>query len=91
MTKIEEILIEFQSEGITPAAIERALDLNQDSLTISNLIDDPETIALLKIIRTYPWLLEVVEKRYDQNEAKRILLHHTIDQMINEKVNKEKS
>jgi hypothetical protein len=82
MSLIEEILAEFQAYGITIAQIERVLDLHQGALDTGNLIDDPEIIALLKIVRTYPWLLEVAEADYDENESKRILLHHAIDQMI---------
>jgi hypothetical protein len=90
MTIIEEIVVEFQAHGISPAQIERALDLDQGMLSRGNLIEDKEVIALLKIVRTYPWLLEVAEARYDENESKRILLHHAVDQMINDKINKEK-
>jgi hypothetical protein len=90
VTEIEEILVEFQAEGITQTQIERTLDLGQGSLDVGNLINEPETTALLRIVRAFPWLLEVAEKRFDENESKRILLHQAVDVMVNKKINKEK-
>ena len=90
MTEIEETLVEFQAEGITQTQIERTLDLGQGSLDVGNLITEPETIALLRLIKAFPWLLKVAEKRFDENESKRILLHQAVDVMVNKKINKEK-
>lgn len=88
MNKIEEILIEFQSNGISEPAIERIFELDQGSLRIAKLTEDPEIIALLKMIRTFPWLIDVADKRFDESHSKRILLHNAVDLMMNEKHNK---
>jgi hypothetical protein len=83
MTFIETTLAEFQANGISQAQIERSLDLPINTLDVSNLINDPEIIALLNIIKTYPWLIDVAQKNYDHLESKRILLHNAVDTLIN--------
>jgi len=87
METIDGILLEFQSMGVTEAAIERSLDLKQGDIRRACLIDDPEMVALLKIVRTYPWLLEVAELGYKENSSKRIMLHNAIDIMMNKEHN----
>lgn len=87
MTKIEEILIDFQAMGITTSAIKLAFDLDQGSIEIANISDNPEMITLLKIIRTFPWLLEVAEYNYDENISKRTLLHNAVDVIMNKQYN----
>lgn len=87
METIDGILIEFQSMGITEAAIERSLDLKQGDIRRACLIDDPEMVALLKLVRAYPWLLEVAEFGYKENSSKRIMLHNAIDMMMNKQYN----
>lgn len=84
---IEEILIEFQAEDITASAIERSLELKQGALQIAIMTDDPEVVALLKMVRTYPWLLEVAEHNFREDNALRILLHNAVNVMVNEKYN----
>jgi hypothetical protein len=90
MHKIEEMLIEFGSMGISEAAIERALDLGQGSLRVASLTEDPEATVLLRLIRVYPWLIDVAESNFDENTSQRIMLHNAVDVMMNEKHNKLK-
>lgn len=87
MEEIDGILIEFQSMGVTEAVIERSLDLKRGDIRRACLIDDPEMLALLKIVRTYPWLLEVAMLGYKENSSKRIMLHNAIDAMMNKEHN----
>jgi len=87
--EIEGIIAEFQSHGISQTSIEHALDLGFGSIERALLTDDPEMISLLRIVRTYPWLLEVAENNYDETKAERILLHNAVDIFVNEKHNKK--
>lgn len=89
MKELEEILLEFQAHGLTPAKIEFALDLDYGSIEKALLTDDPIMITLLKVVRTYPWLLEIAEHGYDGTESERILLHNAVNVFINEKHNKK--
>ena len=50
----------------------------------------PELLVLMKIIKTYPWLLEVADKNYDEFESKRILGHSAVDIAINMQANKSR-
>lgn len=89
MTKIEEILIDFQAMGITASAMEIALGLEIGSIETASVTDNPEMIILLKIVKVYPWLLEVAEHEYDENMSQRIMLHNAVDIMMNERHNKK--
>jgi hypothetical protein len=85
MTFIEEILLELYSNfGWTQGNLERALDLPMYSLKE----ETPENTALMKMIRIYPWLVEVAEKRYDEIESKRIMCHAAVDIVCNKIANK---
>lgn len=82
MKEIESILIDFQAHGISQVNIEHALDLSFGSIERAKLTDDPEMITLLRIVRTYPWLLQVAENNYDEIESSRILLHNAVDILV---------
>ena len=70
--------------GYSMAAIERALELPQR--TISRWKANKELssigIALLRIIRTYPWILEVAEKKFDFNDAWIIYIQNAVNDFI---------
>ena len=88
MTIIDEILIDLQGMGYTAPGLERVLGLNQGSIEIAKMTNDPEVIALLKIIKTYPWLLDVAEHNFDESMSKRIMFHSAIDAMMNDEHNR---
>ena len=90
MHVIEEILVEFQAQGITASAIERVFDLEQGALKSACQTDNPEIITLLRMVRVYPWLIEVAEHGFDGERSQRILLHNAVDIMMNERHNKNK-
>lgn len=88
MTIIEETLIElYANYGYTRGCVERILNLKANSLSTEN--PAPELIALMKVIRTYPWLLKVADNNYDEFEAKRILGHVAVDLFVNQLANKK--
>lgn len=89
MTFIEELLVELNANfGYTQASIERALDLEMGSLSTEN--PSPELLVLMKIIKTYPWLIEVADQNYDEFEAKRVLGHNAVDLHVNKLANEKR-
>lgn len=81
---INEMLSHLSKIGYSMAAIERALELPQR--TISRWKANKELssigIALLRIIRTYPWILEVAEKKFDFNDAWIIYIQNAVNDFI---------
>jgi len=87
MTFIEEVLLNlYVNYKYTQSDVERMLDLPMKALDLEN----SETLALMKMIKVYPWLLEVADKDYDEIEAKRILGHNAVDIIANEQANLKK-
>lgn len=75
------VIDDFARKDISMAAIERALDLPQRTLTKwKNGLSSPSAtgVALLKIIRTYPWILEVAQKNYDPFVAKEVFISNAV-------------
>lgn len=67
---ISNILNDFIEQKITLSSIERVLGLPQRTLIKwknGNNYPSAAGITLLKMIRTFPWLLEVAENQYDYN------------------------
>lgn len=66
-----DMLDNLAHKGIKMSYMERSLEL--PSRTIARWKGgelSAATLALLRIIRTFPWILEVAEARYDQSMAK---------------------
>jgi transposase-like protein len=76
---INKILDFLQSEGYSMTSIERALEL--PSRTLYRMKSTKEfsaaSLALLRYLRTYPWLIKVAENKYDSNYAKIILMENS--------------
>lgn len=82
MTFIEEVLIELLANfDYTQSAVERVLGLKMGTLSTDD--PSPELLALMKVIRAYPWMLQVADKNFDDLEAKRISGHSAVDAAIN--------
>jgi len=74
---IEDTLNYFNENRINFAGIERAIGLPQRTLTkwkSGNSIPTAAGIALLKFLRTFPWLIEVAENKYDYNISQKIFI-----------------
>lgn len=85
MTFIEEVLIELLANfDYTQSAVERVLGLEMGTLSTDD--PSPELLALMKVIRAYPWMLQVADKNFDDLEAKRILGHSAVDAAINAEI-----
>jgi hypothetical protein len=66
----------FKREGYSQAAIERSLDLPQRTIARWKVNGELSSVgmALLRIIRTYPWILDVAERKYEPAFALQTLL-----------------
>jgi hypothetical protein len=82
---VKDFLKEFSEKyGSTQTSIERVLDLKQGSLKDE---EGPEVVALIKMIRTYPWLLEVAARNYNDKDAKNIIINVVVHELV--EANKE--
>ena len=73
----QNIIEHFEQQGISIRAIERILGLHIGSLSeYKTLIaqPDPAVVALLKFLRTYPWLLDVAEAKFSEEKTLQILI-----------------
>jgi len=59
------------SNGLTLAKIEHSLDLPERTLSRwkNSAKLSKESIALLRILRTYPWIIQVADRKYEPNYA----------------------
>lgn len=83
---INNILNDFSKNNISMAAIERALRLPQRTLTKwKKGASRPSAsgMTLMKLLRTFPWLLEVADHDFDYNEAQKIYLRNALNKFVN--------
>lgn len=69
--------------GYTLASMERALELPQRTMSQWKSGRDLSAagIALLRIIKTYPWIIEVADAKYDYTKAGDILILNALTKM----------
>ncbi|MEI6155236.1 MAG: hypothetical protein WCQ90_14245 [Deltaproteobacteria bacterium] len=81
---IDSMIDYLSKEGYSLAAIERALDLPQR--TISRWKSSRELsstgMALLRIIRTYPWMLQVAQAKFEPVQACKIFLQNAVSTIV---------
>lgn len=73
---VRQMLADLAARGVTSTYIERALSLPFG--TLARLVEgaaaaDPVGLALLRLVRTYPWLLAVADEHFDEDTAARLL------------------
>lgn len=74
---VKNIIDFLTNSGFKLAAVEKALGLSQRTLTkwkIGATKPSSSSVALLKFIKLFPWLLEVADSKYDATVAKRIFI-----------------
>lgn len=72
---VENNLQFLSSMGLTMAYMERALGLPQRTMMRWKTGEhSAASIALLQMVRTYPWLLQVAEHRFDRRYAQTAIL-----------------
>jgi DNA-binding transcriptional regulator YiaG len=82
---VASLLDEFSNQHIRFAAIERALGLPQRTLTKwKNGMSTPTAagIALLKIIKLFPWIIDVAENNYNYEYAQKLFLNMAFHTMV---------
>jgi hypothetical protein len=85
LKRSEELLIEgaikhLSSLGISMAYMERALGLPQRAVMLWKKGEhSASVVALLQLIRTYPWLLKVAERGFDRRYAQTSVLEQAVD------------
>ena len=63
------------NSGVTMAHFERALSLPQRTVARWKAgASSAPAVALMRVVRTYPWMLEVADSNFDQDHARRVLL-----------------
>jgi|GEM_PF-669660 len=75
----------FNRNDISMSAFERALDLPQRTLTKwKNGLSNPSAtgFALMNIVRTYPWILEVAQSKYDPVIAKKVYISSALNDFL---------
>ncbi|MDQ7797674.1 MAG: hypothetical protein RDU76_01850 [Candidatus Edwardsbacteria bacterium] len=74
------ILGSFLKMGYSLAAMERALELPQRTMSQWKAGRDLSAagVALLRIIKTYPWIIEVADTKYDSHTANELLAKNAI-------------
>ncbi len=73
---VVKILDELSAEGHSLAGIERALGLPQRTMSRWKNSTDLSSggFSLLQIIRTYPWIIDVADMRYERSFAAQMLI-----------------
>ena len=65
----------LSKQGLTNAYIERALELPSRTLSRWKTGElAASSVALLRLVRTFPWLLRVAESNYDERSARSAIL-----------------
>jgi len=84
---VENILANLNDQGYSMAYMERSLDLPQRTMMRWKTGEcSASSLALLRLVRTYPWLLKVAESRFDYIKSMQILCNEgikTIGNLIN--------
>ena len=80
------IINDLNAMGHTNVDLERIMRL--PARTLARWKNDPSimpssaAMTLLKIVRTFPWLLEVMDCNYDREKAKAIHLEHAVEELV---------
>ncbi len=87
---VKNILNYFSENRMNFAGMERALDLPQRTISrwkTEGAVDAP-ALALLRMIRTFPWLIEVADNKYERDISDSICLHYIADNIFRFRDNK---
>lgn len=77
---LESILSNFSEKGFSLVYIERALDLSHRTLSRwKSQGISASGLALMRMIHTFPWLLEVADKDYDRGYANKKLVNQAME------------
>ncbi len=81
-----KVLDALNAMGHTTASMERALGLPARTLARwkneQSMSPSASGIALMRIIRTYPWILAVADMQFDHEAARNILLQNAAKELV---------
>lgn len=81
-----KVLDALNSMGHTTASMERALGLPARTLARwkneQSMSPSASGIALMRIIRTFPWILAVADMQFDHEAARNILLQNAANELV---------
>lgn len=79
---VKNILDDMNKVGITMAMFERVFELPSRTLTRWKNGDfSASTLALLRIVATYPWMINVAENRFERSYANFILIKVGVEEL----------
>ena len=79
---VKNILDDMNKAGITMAMFERVFELPSRTLTRWKKGDfSASTLALLRIVATYPWMINVAENRFERSYSKFILIKVGVEEL----------
>ncbi|HSW70051.1 MAG TPA: hypothetical protein VLI69_07890 [Gammaproteobacteria bacterium] len=79
---VKDILDDMNKVGITMAMFERVFELPSRTLTRWKNGDfSSSTLALLRIIATYPWIIGVAENRFERNYASFVVIKVGVEEL----------
>ncbi len=82
---VKAIISDFNAQNISNASLERALELPQRTLSKWKSGKAEPTaagIALLRIVRTYPWIVKVAEKGFEQGFTHRAHIGAAVETIL---------
>ncbi len=82
---VKNILDDIRSANVSFASVERALGLAQRTLTKwHSSVSKPSAaaVALLRMIGTFPWLLQVGDSKYDHRTSTEIFLANAVHRFL---------
>ncbi len=81
---VYNILDYFSSKAISMAAIERAFEIPQRTLTKWKNGASPTAagFALMNVLRTFPWILQVAENKYDPIKSREIHISNAVNDLL---------
>ena len=82
---IENMLENLSKKGYSLSAIERALELPQRTISRWKTTGDLSSvgIALLRIINTYPWILNVAQNKFEPICARNVFIQSAVSEFFN--------
>jgi len=85
---IKKILEDLHSNGISMALIERVFELPPRTLTRWKNGDfSSSALSLLRIIFTYPWIIEVAENKFEKNISCSAILTAAAQEIKDQQIN----
>lgn len=87
-TFAKNILENMSNVGITMAMFERVFELPTRTLTRWKNGDfSASVLALLRIVATYPWIIEVAERKFERNYASFVVIKIAANELLEQRNN----